>query len=180
MEKEKQNVTMEQYEAAKAAVMTAYLQEEQSIAEEFNGRLAEVEAGYRKAQDEYRENGQRLHADAAASKNRYESELAELKVWLSEEEQKALLDGRNIDELRLSYKRRRLSYTEEHNRRLSANDRLIAMGRIAYAKAVQNWRIGIRDLSARRDACENDAYEFMLKRLSELPKPEVTEEGGAE
>lgn len=176
---EKNVTTMEEYEAAKAAVMTMYLQEKQSIAEEFNGRLAEVEAGYRKAQDEYHENGQRLHAEAAAAKNRYESELAELKVWLSEEERKALANGCSIDELRLIYKRRRLSLTEEHNRRLNANDRLTVMGRIAYAKAAQNWRIGVRDLSARRDACENDAYEFMLKRLSELPKPEVTEEGGA-
>lgn len=172
------NMTMEQYEAAKAAVMSAYLQEKQSIAEEFNGRLAEVEAGYRKAQDEYRENGQRLHAEAAEAKNRYESELADLKVWLLAEEQKAVANGCSIDDLRLIYKRRRLSLTEEHNRRLDANDRLVTMGKIAYAKAVQYWRIGVRDLSAKRDACENNAYEFMLKRLSELPKPEVTEEGG--
>ncbi len=173
------NVTMEEYEAAKNAVMTAYLQEKQSIAEEFNGRLAEVEAGYGRAQDEYRAEGKRLRDDAAAAKNRYESELAELKVWLLEEERKAFVNGCSIDELRLIYKRRRLSLTEEHNRRLAANDRLTAMGKIAYAKAVQNWRIGVRDLSARRDACENDAYQFMLKRLSELPKPEVTEGGAA-
>lgn len=173
------NVTMEQYEAAKAAVMSAYLQEKQSIAEEFNGKLAVVEDGYRKAQCEYREDCKRLQHEAAESKNRYESDLTELKVWLLAEEQKAFANGCSINELRLIYKRRRLSLTEEHNRRLDANDRLVTMGKMAHAKAVQNWRIGIRDLSAKRDACENNAYEFMLKRLSELPKPEVTEEGGA-
>lgn len=175
---EKRKMTQEQYEAAKDAVMAVYLQEKQSIAEEFNGKLAVVEDGYRKAQCEYREEGKRLHDEAAETKNRYESDLTELKVWLLAEEQKAVVDGRGIDELRLLYKNRRAALTEERNRRLDANDRLTAIGKIAYAKAVQNWKIGVRDLSARREACEIAAYRFMLRNMSELQKPDAADEGG--
>lgn len=173
------NVTMEEYEAAKDAVVSAYMQEKQSIAEEFNGRLAEVEAGYRKAQDEYRENGKRHHREAVEARERYDRDLTKLKVWLLEEERKAHLDGRNIDELRLLYRKSKLSLRKELNRRLDANDKLTVMDKYVYIKAEQNWKIGVRGLSARREACEIDAYRFMLRKMSELPKPEVTEEGGA-
>lgn len=170
-------ITKEQYEAEKAGITADYLVEKKRIADEYNARLADVEDIYREEKGKYHEEMLRLHREAAEAKKRYESEVAELKLWLLVAEKNAAANSERIDELRLRYREARLELMETRDRWLNDGERKETACKADYGIAVQNWKQGVRCINARRKACENEALRVMVERIKHLPKPvEITEE----
>lgn len=172
-------MTREQYEMQKSLIEADYIKEKQSIIDEFNSRLAVFEENFKKAGDVFREAKRRWYDTTTKTKEWYDREVENLKVWLINEEQKAAREVGEIMKIRLRYKDMRADLTQERNKRLNANDKLISDDKMVYNKAVERWLINVRELHATRELCRNRAVRCMVERLSNLPKPEVTEEGGA-